>query len=285
MEAITHLFVYSFLFSLFGISIAHDTLTPRQSIRDGGTLVSAGGSFQLGFFSPGNSKTRYLGIWYTISSETVVWVANRAAPLNDHSGVLKVTDYGVLVLLNSTNGTVWSSNTSTTPQNPVAKLLDTGNLVVGDRNDGNPGKFLWQSFDYPCDTHLPEMKLGWNLVSGLDRFLSSWKSTEDPSPGEYSVRIDLRGLPQRVNMKGDSIKTRPGSWNGLGFTGRRLRPNQVFDYEFVLNAKEVYYEYKLLNTSVFSRFVVNPSSITQRLMWMDRTQSWETFLTSQVLGN
>ncbi|XP_059442138.1 G-type lectin S-receptor-like serine/threonine-protein kinase At4g27290 [Corylus avellana] len=126
------------------------------------------------------------------------------------------------------------------------------------------------------------MKLGWNLVSGLDRFLSSWKSTEDPSPGEYSVHIDLRGLPQRVNMKGDSIKTRPGSWNGLGFTGRRLRPNQVFDYEFVLNAKEVYYEYKLLNTSVFSRFVVNPSGITQRLMWMDRTQSWETFLTSQA---
>jgi hypothetical protein len=101
-----------------------------------------------------------VGIWYTVSSDTVVWVANREAPLSDHSGVLKVTDDGVVVLLNSTNGTIWSSNTSITPQNPVAKLLDTGNLVVRDRNDGNPDKFSRQSFDYPCDTHLPEMKLG-----------------------------------------------------------------------------------------------------------------------------
>jgi hypothetical protein len=108
MAAITHLFVYPFLFSLFRTSMTQDTITPTQSIRDGGsTLDSAGGSFQLGFFSPGNSKSRYVGIWYTISSEeTVVWVANREAPLSDHSGVLKVTHGGVLVLLNRTNGTV-----------------------------------------------------------------------------------------------------------------------------------------------------------------------------------
>jgi hypothetical protein len=104
MEAFTHLFVCSFFFSLLRTSISQDsTITPNQSIRDGGTLVPADGSFQLGFFSPGNSKTRYVGIWYMISSETVVWVANRNAPLSDQSGVLKVTDDGVLVLLNSTN--------------------------------------------------------------------------------------------------------------------------------------------------------------------------------------
>jgi hypothetical protein len=144
----THLFVvYSFLFSsLLRASIALDTLAPTQSLRDGDILVSAAQSFQLGFFSPGNSKTRYLGIWYTISSETVVWVANRDTPLNDHSGVLKVIENGVLVLLNSTNGIVLSSNASRTPRNPVAQLLDTGNLVVKDGNDDNPEKLLWQSF-------------------------------------------------------------------------------------------------------------------------------------------
>ncbi|XP_059442142.1 G-type lectin S-receptor-like serine/threonine-protein kinase At4g27290 [Corylus avellana] len=202
MAAITHLFVYSFFFSLFRISIAQDSITPTQSIRDGGTtLVSAGRSFQMGFFSPGNSKSRYVGIWYTVSSDTVVWVANREASLSDHSGVLKLADDGVLVLLNSTNGTVWSSNTSTTPQNPVAQLLDTGNLVVKDGNNDDPEKFLWQSFDYPCDTLLPEMKLGWNLVTGLERFLSSWKSTEDPAQGENSVRIDLCKTPSFVELK------------------------------------------------------------------------------------
>jgi hypothetical protein len=282
MEASTHLFVYFFLFSLFRISITQDTVNPTQSLRDGDILVSAGGSFQLGFFSPGNSNSRYVGIWYTVSSEKAVWVANRDAPLSDHSGVLKVTDDGFLVIRNSTNGTIWSSNTSTTPQNPVAQLLDTGNLVVKDGNNDDPEKFLWQSFDYPCDTLLPEMKLGWNLVTGLERFLSSWKSTDDPAQGEYSVRIDLRGYPQWVHMEGAKIRTRPGSWNGLAFTARRLRPNPVYEYEFVLNEKEVYYMSILLNTSVFTIFVIYPSGVGQGSQWVDRTQSWEPLLTSQA---
>ncbi|XP_059456160.1 G-type lectin S-receptor-like serine/threonine-protein kinase At4g27290 isoform X1 [Corylus avellana] len=284
MKSFTHLFVfYSFLFSLLRISITQDTITPTQSLRDGGTLVSAGQSFQLGFFRPGNSNSRYLGIWYMISSEIVAWVANRDAPLSDHSGVLKVTGDGILVLLNSTNGVVWSSNTSRTVENPVAQLLDTGNLVVKDRNDDNPENFLWQSFDYPCDTLLPEMKLGWNLVTGLERFLSSWRSTDDPSQGAFSIRLDPRGLPQVVTMEGDSIKNRAGSWNGLRFTGYpQFRPNLVFDYEFVLNEKEVYYRFKLLNTSVFSRYLENPSGVGQRFTWRDRTHTWELFSTSQA---
>jgi hypothetical protein len=138
-------------------------------------------------------------------------MVHRDAPLSDHSGVLKVADDGVLVLLNSTKGIVWSSNTSKTAENPVTQLLDTGNLVVKDGNVNEPKKFMWQSFDYPCDTLLPGMKLG-----------------------------------------------------------------------FVLNEKEVYYESKLLNTSVFARYVLNPSGMAQRFVWKDRTQSWELFSTSQA---
>jgi hypothetical protein len=223
-----------------------------------------------------------VGIWYTVSSETVVWVANREAPLSDHLGVLNVTHDGILVLLNSKSHVVWSSNTSRIVENPVAQLLDTGNLVVKDRNDDDPEKFLWQSFDYPCNTLLPEMKLGWNLVTGLERFLYSWKSTEDPAPGEYSLRIDPRGLPQLAVMEGTKIKARAGSWNGLIFTGHGLKPNPVFEYEFVLNEKEVFYEYKLRNTSVFSRFLVNISGVAQRFNWVDRNQSWEPFFTSHT---
>jgi hypothetical protein len=179
-------------------------------------------------------------------------------------GILKVTNDGILVLLNSMSGVVWSSNTSRTVENPVAQLLDTENLVVKDRNDDDPEKFLWQSFDYPCDTLLPEMKLGWNLVTRLERFLSSWKSMDDPAQGAFSIRLDPYGLPQMVNMEGDSIKTRTGSLNGLRYTGYpQLRPNPVFEYEFVLNEKELFYEYKLRNTSVFSRFVVIPSGVVQ----------------------
>jgi hypothetical protein len=198
-------------------------------------------------------------------------------------GVLKVTNDGILVLLNSTSGVVWSSNTSRNVENPVAQLLDTRNLVVKDRNNDDPEKFLWQSFDYPCDTLLLEMKLGWNLVTCLERFLSSWKSMDDPAQGAFSIRLDPCGLPQMVNMEGDSIKTRTGSWNGLRYTGYpQLRPNPVFEYEFVLNEKELFYEYKLRNTSVFSRFVVIPSGVPQRFTWKDRTHTWELCYTSHT---
>ncbi|KAM4087345.1 hypothetical protein ACJW30_10G171200 [Castanea mollissima] len=269
------------LFSFLRLCASFDTITPSHSIRDGETIVSAGGTFELGFFSPGNSKGRYLGIWYRISTEVVVWVANREAPIGNHSGVLKVTDEGDIILLNNTNSIVWSSNTSRAPASPVVQLLDSGNLVLKD-GTGNNLNFLWQSFDYPCDTLLPGMKLGKNFVTGLEWFLTSWKSTEDPAKGEFSLRINTHGLPQLVVMKADKIKARGGSWNGLSFTGyAHLRPNPIFEYQFVLNETQVYYEYTLVNSSVFSRFVFNPSGVAGRLTWMDRTHSWAIYVTSQ----
>uniref|UniRef100_A0A2N9H741 Receptor-like serine/threonine-protein kinase n=1 Tax=Fagus sylvatica TaxID=28930 RepID=A0A2N9H741_FAGSY len=44
-------------------SYAADSITQSQSLRDNMTLVSKDGSFELGFFNPGSSKNRYLGIW------------------------------------------------------------------------------------------------------------------------------------------------------------------------------------------------------------------------------
>lgn len=88
---------------LVATSSAVDTITANQSIRDDGnsTIESDGGVFELGFFSPGNSKNRYLGIWYKkIATGTVVWVANRKIPLADNSGVLRVDGKGILVLAN-----------------------------------------------------------------------------------------------------------------------------------------------------------------------------------------
>ncbi|XP_020418813.1 G-type lectin S-receptor-like serine/threonine-protein kinase At4g27290 isoform X1 [Prunus persica] len=281
--ALRTLFVCSLLFSFVRTSTTNtlDTISPNQYIRGDQTLVSAGGTFQLGFFSPGKLTSRYLGIWYTISNEIVVWVANRETPLDDSSGVLKVTDQGVLVLLNSSNGVVWSSNSSRTVDNPVSQLLDSGNLVVKNANETNPDNFLWQSFDYPCDTFLPEMKLGWDFVTGLERYVSSWKSTEDPARGEFSLRMTPYGLPQLVVMKGAKIKTRSGSSNGLRLTGSISRPNPLSEFEFFLNKDEVYYEYRLLNKSMLSRYALNPFGIAQWFTWIENTHSWEPFFSTQ----
>ncbi|KAG5234188.1 G-type lectin S-receptor serine/threonine-protein kinase [Salix suchowensis] len=257
------LLVCSFILSSTRISTTLDIVTPTQSISDGETIVSPGESFELGFFSPGSSRNRYLGIWYKkISTGTVVWVANRVeAPLFDHLGVLKVTAQGDLVLLNSTKGIVWSSNTSRAAENiPEVRLLESGNLVVEDGNNDGPDKYLWQSFDYPCDTLLSGMKLGRNLASGFDWFLSSWKSTDDPAHGDFTFRIDLHGVPQLVLKKGSAIQFRAGSWNGFRWTGAQAR-NPVHTYEFVSNETYVYYKYELLNSSVFSRMVLNASGV------------------------
>ncbi|GLU23481.1 hypothetical protein SLE2022_394810 [Rubroshorea leprosula] len=272
------LFACIFMLFIYGNFAATDSIGPDQSIRDNDTLVSAGGAFEVGFFSPGNSKSRYLGIWYkNVSPRTVVWVANREAPLNNHFGVLNVTHEGTLVLLDERNSRVWSSNKSRTAQNPVLQLLDSGNLVVKDGNDTDSEKALWQSFDYPCDTLLPGMKLGKNFVTGQVRSLSTWKSPNNPSPGQFSASIDPQGFPQLVVREGHVMHFRVGSWNGLRFTGSpELQGVSLFKYEFQLTKNEVYYEWELQNpqSSLISRLVVNQSGFLQRFARATRSLSW-----------
>ncbi|KAK4588078.1 hypothetical protein RGQ29_019174 [Quercus rubra] len=87
---------------LFRICVSLDTITPDKPIKDGETLVSNQKTFALGFFSPGNSNCRYVGIWYyQITEQTVVWVANRDNPLNDSSGIYPSTVREILVLWQS----------------------------------------------------------------------------------------------------------------------------------------------------------------------------------------
>eukprot|EP00258_Populus_trichocarpa_P021000 XP_024437019.1 G-type lectin S-receptor-like serine/threonine-protein kinase At4g27290 isoform X4 [Populus trichocarpa] len=169
--------------SSFTKSLAADTIAANQNITDGETIVSSGGNYGMGFFSPGNSTQRYLGIWYNrISKGRVVWVANREKPVTDKSGVFKVDERGILMLYNQNSSVIWSSNISRQARNPVAQLLETGNLAVRNLDDPSPENFLWQSFHHPGNTFLPGMKVG-RIASGLDVIISSWKSTDDPSPG------------------------------------------------------------------------------------------------------
>ncbi|KAL8158297.1 hypothetical protein AgCh_002846 [Apium graveolens] len=52
MEGTTIVFISSFLLSILLFSSAADTITANQTLRDGQTIVSARGEFELGFFSP-----------------------------------------------------------------------------------------------------------------------------------------------------------------------------------------------------------------------------------------
>ncbi|XP_059281159.1 G-type lectin S-receptor-like serine/threonine-protein kinase At4g27290 [Lycium ferocissimum] len=203
------LLLLSFYSTIHKISTTTDVITTNHSIRDGETVVSSGGIFEMGFFSPSGSSRRYIGIWYKqiLPVQTVVWVANREKPLMSTSSVaLKVTKPGILALLNDKNETIWSTNTSRSVQNPIAVLLDSGNLVVKDANDDNPENFLWQSFHFPTDTHLPDMKLGKNFKTGHEIYLSAWKTYNDPAQGEFTRNIDPTGYPQVLTKRGTRVR-------------------------------------------------------------------------------
>ncbi|XP_065622667.1 G-type lectin S-receptor-like serine/threonine-protein kinase At4g27290 [Quercus suber] len=280
MGILSFIFLLTYLLFLFSkVSFAVDSITPSIYISDGNTLVSKDGSFELGFFSPGISNNRYLGIWYkNIPVKTVVWVANRLNPINDSSGLLMINSTGSLVLMSQNKSVVWSTGLGTQKQakNPVLQLSDSGNLVL---RDGNSGISLWESFDYPSDTFLPGMKLGWDLTKGIKWSLTAWKNPDDPSPGDFTYGIEMHAYPEPVIWKGNKKVYRPGPWNGLRFSGSPdLKPNPVYDYNFVSNDFEVYYTYTLKNKSVISRIILNQTSNTrERYIWIEAEQVWRRY--------
>uniref|UniRef100_A0A6N2MRL8 Receptor-like serine/threonine-protein kinase n=1 Tax=Salix viminalis TaxID=40686 RepID=A0A6N2MRL8_SALVM len=271
---LTLLFCSCFSSSSFTKSLAADTIAANQNLTDGETIVSSGGNYGMGFFSPGSSTQRYLGIWYNkISKGRIVWVANRETPITDKSGVFKVDGRGNLMLYDQNSSVIWSSNTSGQARNPVAQLLETGNLVVRNLEDPIPENFFWQSFHHPGNTFLPGMKVG-RIASGLDVMISSWKSTDDPSPGDYTFEVDPKRLELVVNHNLD-LKSRSGPWNGIGFSGLPyLKPDPIYNYTFVFNDKEAYFTYDLYNISVITTLVLSEEGIMDRLTWIDRTNSW-----------
>ncbi|XP_059662575.1 G-type lectin S-receptor-like serine/threonine-protein kinase At4g27290 [Cornus florida] len=257
----------------FKFCIASDTLTSNQSISDEETLVSSGQIYELGFFSPGSSKNRFLGIWYKNDPLIAVWVANRNNPITDSTGVLTVTNNGTLVLHTQTKGLIiWSTNTSRASESPILQMLDTGNLVILDKNSRD---LIWQSFDYPSDTRLPDMKMGhYCLNDDLDRYLVSWKSADDPSPGDFTYRIENHGLPQFVIFKGLVKTYRSAAWNGVQFTAHSANQNPLFSPVFVFNDDKLCYVYDRYNHSVVTRLTLNQSGVLQRYRVNETSMKW-----------
>ncbi|KAG6642864.1 hypothetical protein CIPAW_09G170000 [Carya illinoinensis] len=243
-----------------------DTITPDEPLKDGDILVSNRETFALGFFSRlANSSRRYVGIWYNkVPVQTVVWVANRNDPLDGTTGILSIDGHGNLVLT-ETNRNIpsWSTNASVVSANhSMARLLDTGNLVLVHPETQRP---IWQSFDFPTDTWLPFMKLGLDRRAGLNRFLTSWKSKDDPGTGNCTLAIDPTGYPQLFLYKGGAPLWRLGSWTGQRWSGvPEMTQNFIFNSTFVDNQDEITIEDRLTVPNVFSIVVLKEPGVTER---------------------
>ncbi|KAL5147594.1 G-type lectin S-receptor-like serine/threonine-protein kinase [Glycine soja] len=267
------------------VSIAADKSSNSQfqSLSHEETIVSPNGVFELGFFPLGNSNKSYLAIRYkNYSDETFVWVANGSYPINDSSAKLTLHSSGSFVLTHNSNQ-VWSTSSLKVAQNPLAELLDSGNLVIREKSEANSEdkeEYLWQSFDYPSNTMLAGMKIGWDHKRKLNRRLIAWKSDDDPTPGELSWEVVLHPYPEIYMMRGKEKHHRLGPWNGLRFSGMpEMKPNPVFHYKFVSNEEEVTYMWTL-QTSLITKVVLNQTSLERpRFVWSEATASWNFYST------
>ncbi|KAL8260260.1 hypothetical protein R6Q59_028213 [Mikania micrantha] len=93
-----------------------------------------------------------------------------------------LNENGVLILCNRTLGTLYGRPvTSSFP--PIPQLLNTNNLEI--RDHGRDKTIFWESFDFPTDTLLPDINLGWKPDVELQQFIRFWKSSEDPSDSKH----------------------------------------------------------------------------------------------------
>ncbi|XP_026656660.1 G-type lectin S-receptor-like serine/threonine-protein kinase At2g19130 [Phoenix dactylifera] len=283
----SHPLLFPFLFIFFSSlniprTFAANSISTNHPLSGNQTIISQGGNFVLGFFQPGNKSNHnyYIGIWFKkVSQLTQVWVANRETPISDPtSSELRISDDGNLVLLNQFKKQVWSTNlTSIASNSTTAVILDSGNLVL--RDDSDPSKVFWQSFDHPTDTWLPGSKLGMNKVTGERQHLTSWKNSDDPAPGIFSLEIDPNGSSQYfILWKGTRQYWSSGYWNGHLFTAiPEMTSNYIYNFEYFSNATENYFTYSPIDENMISRLVMDVSGQVKELTWLDGSQQWMLF--------
>ncbi|PRQ28622.1 putative non-specific serine/threonine protein kinase [Rosa chinensis] len=258
-------------------------ITFDQSIRHGDLLLSHDETFVLGFFSPGTSRKRCVGIWYNFSEDMAVWVANRDDPVNDTLGILTISTDGNLVLLHSNRQglPLWSSNVSVSPTsttNTMAQLLDTGNLVLVNQ-DTNHNSVLWQSFDHPTHVLLPNMKIG--MDHGKNLYLTSWNSNNDPGTGNCSFTTEPYGSPQIILYNNHAKWWRLSEPDAVFVSESpkisRRSSSDTFDIILVKNEDEITTPWAVLDHSVFSIIVISESDTSasvKQLAWQGKQQGW-----------
>ncbi|XP_013611311.1 PREDICTED: G-type lectin S-receptor-like serine/threonine-protein kinase At1g11330 isoform X2 [Brassica oleracea var. oleracea] len=269
----------------FRLCFGQDRITSFTTpIKDTDTLLCKSGVFRFGFFTPVNSTTRlrYVGIWYDkIPKQTVVWVANKDTPINDASGVVSISDDGNLVITDGRNRLLWSTNVTVPPVAPNAtwvQLMDTGNLALQDNR--NNREILWESFKHPYNSFLPTMSLGTNKRTGENLKLTSWRSYQDPSTGNYTAGLapltfpELT-FPELLIWKNNVPIWRSGPWNGQVFIGLPDVDSLLFLDGFnLINDKQGTFSMSFANDSFMYHFNLDPDGVIYQRDWSTSLRDW-----------
>lgn len=218
-----------------------DTLLQGQYLKDKQELVSA--FFKLKLFKFENTNSWYFGIWYNNGyvQKKAVWIANRNNPISERSGRLIVDSHGRLRILRGASTLLELSSKKTT-RNTTLKLLDSGNLQLQEMDyNGSMRTILWQSFDYPTDTLLPGMKLGFNVKTGKRWELTSYLGNIAAS-GSFVLGMDANLTSQLTILWRGNIFWKSGLWFEGGFSLEEVN-QKGFVFSFVSTVTEHYFIY------------------------------------------
>ncbi|CAK7340137.1 unnamed protein product [Dovyalis caffra] len=167
-------------------SAASNTLSKGSSLSVENTndvLISPSAIFSAGFFPVGDNAFCF-SIWFIEpfcrTNCSVIWMANRDQPVNGKKSKLSLLHSGNLLIIDAGQSTVWATDTASQSWIEL-QLHDNGNLFLYDKEGG---RVLWQSFDYPTDTLLPQQPLS------KDRQLVSTRSRTNYSSGVYKLYFD-----------------------------------------------------------------------------------------------
>uniref|UniRef100_A0ACD5UEN4 Uncharacterized protein n=1 Tax=Avena sativa TaxID=4498 RepID=A0ACD5UEN4_AVESA len=243
-------------------------------------LISKGGDFALGFFSPTSSnKSFYLGIWYhkLPGSRTIVWIANRDNPIvTTSSPILAIGNNSNLVLSDYHGHNIWiaSSNIATGGAQAYAVLLDSGNFVLRLANNTD----IWQSFDHPTDTLLPTMRFLVSYKAQVVGRLVAWKGPDDPSSGNFSCTGDpISPTFQRLIFHGTMPYCRSNVLKGVSVPGGTYLSNtSSIVYETAISqGDEFYFMFTVSDGSPSTRFTLDYTGALRALSWNYHLLSWE----------
>ncbi|KAK1267228.1 putative receptor protein kinase ZmPK1 [Acorus gramineus] len=190
--------------------------------RPNDTLISNDGTFAAGFHNVGDNAYIF-AVWFAglLNDSTIVWTANRDYPVNGRRSHLTLQTDGNLVLSDAGVSIVWSTNSTSHIAAASASisfslgLSDTGNLMLKSTNG-----VIWQSFDHPTDTLLPNQPLTRSIK------LVSWQNQYDISSGSYSLFFDNDNM-LKLLYHGPNVSSiyLPLPWFVTGAAGRSTYNN------------------------------------------------------------
>lgn len=142
-------------------------------------------------------------------------MANRDTPVNGRRSKLSLREDGNLVLIDAGQYVVWSTQTGSTSSSVQLQLRNSGNLVLN--RQGQP---IWQSFDHPTDTLLPNQPFTKNTQ------LVSSRSSSNYSSGFYKLFFDTDSI---LRLLYDGLETSSTYWPDPRLTTWRAGRYQFID--------------------------------------------------------